>query len=198
MSFVVNKGLLKMKTISLIISLSILLLYAGNGYCDIAFVANLNGNWDLFIADNNGNNPIQLTKTGYDEKDPSWSYDKKEIIYATSDGHLNIINLETKESHQIAKTKLKTPKISPFFFPDGKEIVFAQFRLPEEGDDTDLMIYNLETKEIRRIIDQHAIQTWPVGRFGTLLDKLICRLNHEQVLGRLSNQYFKERPHILF
>ncbi len=30
--------------------------------------------------------------------------------------------------------------------------------------------------------------------FGTLLDKLICRLNLERVLGRLSNQYFKERP----
>ena len=30
--------------------------------------------------------------------------------------------------------------------------------------------------------------------FGTLLDKLICRLNLERVLGRLSNQYFKARP----
>jgi len=26
------------------------------------------------------------------------------------------------------------------------------------------------------------------------LHKLICRLNLERVLGRLSNQYFKERP----
>jgi len=34
-----------------------------------------------------------------------------------------------------------------------------------------------------------------IGRsFGTLLDKLICRLNLERVLGRLSNQYFKARP----
>ncbi len=31
------------------------------------------------------------------------------------------------------------------------------------------------------------------GSFGTFLDKLICRLNLERVLGRLSNQYFKER-----
>ena len=30
--------------------------------------------------------------------------------------------------------------------------------------------------------------------FGTFLDKLICRLNLERALGRLSNQYFKERP----
>ena len=151
-----------MKTITQIISLSIILLYAANGHSQIAFVANLNGNWDLFIADDNGNNPIQLTKTEYDEKDPSWSPDKKTIVYATSDGQLNIINLETKESHHIAKTKLKTPKISPSFSPDGKEIAFAQFRLPEEGDDTDLMLYNLETKKLSRIIDQYAIQMWPV------------------------------------
>ena len=28
----------------------------------------------------------------------------------------------------------------------------------------------------------------------SFLDKLICRLNLERVLGRLSDQYFKERP----
>ncbi|MEA3415745.1 MAG: hypothetical protein U9R02_06250 [Thermodesulfobacteriota bacterium] len=34
-----------------------------------------------------------------------------------------------------------------------------------------------------------------IGRsFGTLLDKLICQLNLERVLGRLSNQYFKASP----
>ena len=67
-----------------------------------------------------------------------------------------------RETHQIAETKLRTPKVSPSFSPDGKEISFAQFRLPEQGDDTDLMIYKMETKQIRRLIDQYAIQIWPV------------------------------------
>ena len=51
-----------MKRLSLAIVILIISLFAENGFCEIAFVANLNGNWDLFIADNNGNNPIQLTK----------------------------------------------------------------------------------------------------------------------------------------
>ena len=38
-----------------------------------------------------------------------------------------------------------------------------------------------------------SIKSWGCS-FGTFLDKLICRLNLERVLGCLSNQYFKERP----
>jgi Tol biopolymer transport system component len=51
----------------------------------MAFVANVDGNWDLFTADDNGENPVRHTNTLYDEKDPCWSSDKKRIVYATSD-----------------------------------------------------------------------------------------------------------------
>ena len=89
---------------------------------------------------------------------------KVNIVYATSDGQLNlIVDVATKGNHtRSQKQNSKHPKSHLSFSPDGKEIAFAQFRLPEEGDDTDLMIYNLETKQIRRLIDQYAIQMWPV------------------------------------
>ncbi len=151
-----------MKKFSLIIGICILLLGAGNGYGDMAFVANVDGNWDLFVADDMGKNPFQLTTTEYDEKDPCWSFDRKKIVYATSDGHFNIVDVESGEIHRVAETKLKTPKVCPCFSPDGKEIVFAQFRLPEQGDDTDLMVYYPETKGISRLLDQPAIQMWPM------------------------------------
>jgi len=111
-----------MKKFSLIIGICILLLGAGNGYGDMAFVANVDGNWDLFVADDMGKNPFQLTTTEYDEKDPCWSFDRKKIVYATSDGHLNIVDVESGEIHRVAETKLKTPKVCPCFSPDGKEI----------------------------------------------------------------------------
>lgn len=144
-----------------LITIFLLLLCYGNAYSDMAFVANVDGNWDLFIADDNGKNSVQLTNTLYDEKDPCWSSDKKKIVYATSDGHLNIVDIDSRETFQIAVGKAKTPKITPCFSPDGKEIAFAQFRPPEEGDDTDLMIYDLETKTSKRVLDQPAIQMWP-------------------------------------
>ncbi len=150
-----------MKRFCLSVSFLFFLLFPGKGHSDIAFVASMNGNWDLFITDNNGNAPIQLTNTAYDEKDPYWSPDRKSIVYATSDGQLNLIDVAKRETRQIAETKLGTPKVSPSFSPDGKEIAFAQFRLPEQGDDTDLMIYKMDTNHIRRLLDQHAIQMWP-------------------------------------
>lgn len=148
-----------MKTIPL--AVFICLLITEMAYGNMAFVANLDGNWDLFITDENGKNAIQLTRTEYDEKDPNWSFDRKKIVFSNSAGQLMIMDVEKGDAHQIAETELKTPKISPSFSPDGKQIAFARFRLPEEGDDTDLMIHNVETKENRRLIDQYAIQMWP-------------------------------------
>ncbi|MBW2645785.1 MAG: PD40 domain-containing protein, partial [Deltaproteobacteria bacterium] len=144
-----------------LITILLLLLCYGNAYSDMAFVANVDGNWDLFLADDNGKNPVRLTNTLFDEKDPCWSSGKKKIVYATSDGHLNSVDIGSRETFQIAVGKAKTPKINPCFSPDGKEIAFAQFRPPEEGDDTDLMIHDLETKTSKRVLDQPAIQMWP-------------------------------------
>jgi TolB protein len=156
----------QMKIYFVMLVLCALMFGVDNGYGDIAFLANINGNWDLFVTDDNGKNRIQLTDTAYDEKDPSWSKDRKNIVYAASDGQLNIINLQTKKIDLIAETRLKTSKISPSFSPDGRMIAFAQFRPPEQGDDTDLMSYDLETRKISRIIDQYAIQMWPVWSPG--------------------------------
>jgi Tol biopolymer transport system component len=72
----------------------------------------------------------------------------KKITYATRYGQLNIIDIETKKSHQLAETELKTPNVSPSFSPDGKKVTYAQFRLPKEWDDTDLMI--VQSKRIRQ------------------------------------------------
>lgn len=137
------------------------MFFATTGNCDIAFVASIGGNWDLFTVNDDGSNLVRLTETQYDEKTPSWSFDGKKIVYATSDGNLNLIDVQTKETHQIAVSEKKYPKITPSFSPDNKEIAFARFRAPEEGDDTDLLIYNLETKQTERVLDQYAIQMWP-------------------------------------
>ena len=131
------------------------------GLCDMAFMANLDGNWDLIRIDENGRDFERLTQTPYDEKDANWSADQKKIVFASSDGRLRIIDTETKNVKEIAGSNLKYQKISPFFSSSGQEIVFAQFRPPSEGDDTDLLIYHLKTGAIRRLLDQYSLQMWP-------------------------------------
>ena len=139
----------------------ILLMWTSIASGEIAFVANVDGNWDLFSVDVDGSGLVRLTETPYDEKNPSWSSDGTKIVYATSDGHLNIVHTVTWESQRIAVDKDHRPKITPAFSPDEKEIAYAQFRPAQEGDDTDLMIFDTETKTSRRILDQYAIQMWP-------------------------------------
>jgi len=146
----------------ILIILSLYLIYSEKVYGNIAFVANIDGNWELFYADDEGNNPIRLTNTPYDEKTPSWSHDQKQIVYVTSDGNLNVINIASKESRQIAVNQDNAPKITPSFSPEGKNIAFAQFRpfTSDIKDDTDLMLFSLETGKTRKIIEQCAIQMW--------------------------------------
>ena len=144
-----------------ILTTFLLFLSTVNAFADIAFVANVDGNWDLFTVDDEGRNPVQLTDTPYDEKDPAWSLDRKKIVYATSDGYLNLIDTVTGERHQIAIDEQNTPKVCPCFSPDGKQMAYAQFRPPGSGDDTDLMTFNFETNATSRVLDQYALQMWP-------------------------------------
>ncbi|MBW2164273.1 MAG: PD40 domain-containing protein, partial [Deltaproteobacteria bacterium] len=144
-----------------ILTTFLLFLSTVNAFADIAFVANVDGNWDLFTVDDEGRNPVRLTDTPYDEKDPTWSSDRKKIVYATTDGYLNLIDADTKEKHQIAINERNTPKVCPCFSPDGKQIAYAQFRPPGSGDDTDLMTFNFETNATSRVLDQYALQMWP-------------------------------------
>ena len=57
------------------------------------------------------------------------------------------------------------------------------------------MFFKFYIRRLTAVNDRAFTSASGVARsFGTLLDKLICRLNLERVLGRLSNQYFKARP----
>ena len=104
-----------MKKFFLAMSFLVCLLFPGKGHSDIAFVASPNGNWDLFIADNNGNSSIQLTNTAYDEKDPFWSPDKKSIVYATSDGQLNLIDVAKSETPDRRNKTENTQSVTKLF-----------------------------------------------------------------------------------
>jgi TolB protein len=142
-----------------------ILSYGGTGRAQssgakIAFTANKGGNWELFIMDEDASNVVRLTETLYDEGYPSWSPDRKKIVYSTSDGELNIINVETKESSQISVPGKEGRKSSPALSPDGKRIIFVHFK-PGGIDDTELCIYDSEVNSTGTLIDQCGGQLFP-------------------------------------
>lgn len=125
----------------------------------LAFVANVDGNWDLFTVNEDGRNLVRLTSTPFDEKTPSWSSDRKKIVYSASDGEVHIIDTTTKEQQQI-NTDDHSRKFSPALSPNGKKITFVQFRQGNR-DHTDLMLFDLETGKTRKVLDQFGPQSWP-------------------------------------
>jgi len=150
-----------MKQFFILTVFCLILSCKGYLYAQIAFVANPDDNWDLYIVSEDGSRLIRLTQTLYDEKDPSWSPDKTKIVYATSTGQLKIVNMSTKETGHIAGDTNSPPKINPAFSPSGEQIAYVQLRPASEGDDTDMMIWDLETWTLQRVLDQYTLQMWP-------------------------------------
>jgi len=126
----------------------------------IVFSANVEGNWDLFVVDEDGRNVVRLTKIPYDENTPAWSPSREEIIYASSDGELNIISVENKESRRVLVKGKEGKKVEPSFSPDGKSIIFVHLK-PGAMDDTEVCTYDLEKGSSRTVIDQCGTQYFP-------------------------------------
>ncbi|WP_155308986.1 TolB family protein [Desulfosarcina ovata] len=145
----------------IIICISVLAFAASNLFADMAFVANVDGNWELFRATDDGRNPIRITTTVHDERDPCWFPDRNKIAYSASDGGIYVANLDSGKTNLILQHDPKRPQITPSVSPDSKKIAFSQFRLPDEKDDTDLMIHYLDSERTSRLLDQPAIQIWP-------------------------------------
>lgn len=150
-----------LKRFLLLLCSGVLLFSTSSLSADIAFVANIDGNWDLFKADGDGRNPVRITRTVFDERNPCWFPDRNRIVYSASDGGICVADLQSGKIDLIVEHDAKRPQVTPCVSPDGKKIAFSQFRLPDEKDDTDLMIHNLDTKRTTRLLDQAAIQIWP-------------------------------------
>jgi len=114
----------------------------------------------LLNTDEDGANLTRLTSTPYDEKDPSWSSDRQKIVYATSDGQLNIIDVNTKEHQQLDIQDKSSAKTSPSFSPDGKKIAFVEV-VSGGTDDTDIMMFSLGKKAGKVFLNQYGPQFQP-------------------------------------
>jgi len=50
----------------------------------LAFVSNLDGNWEIYVMRSDGSSLIRLTRDAADDTDPSWSPDGKRIIFSSN------------------------------------------------------------------------------------------------------------------
>ena len=128
----------------------------------IAWFSDASGEYRLVMADQDGNNPQEITlpnATFYFK--PEWSNDGKFIAYTDTDYNIWILNLETKKAVKADTDRYAHPErsMNPVWSPDSKWIAYAK---QKESHFKAIFVYNIETNEKFQITDGLADAISPV------------------------------------
>jgi TolB protein len=149
----------------------------------LAFTSKRDGDLDIYTMDADGRNVRRLTyELGYDGG-PFWSYDGKQIVYRAYHPQTekekadylallkqNLIRPTTLEiwvmnadgSHKRQVTHLNAASFAPYFFPDGKRIIFASNYADPKGRDFDLYMINVDGTGFERITYNPTFDGFPM------------------------------------
>jgi TolB protein len=115
---------------------------------------------DIFRADPDGENLVNLTNSkGYDAEG-SFSTDGKQIVFCSNrDGHLNlyVMDADGKNVRQLTRTK-DCYNGGPFFSPDGKRVIFRSDR--KEKDRLQLYVINADGTGEKALTDNDKWVYW--------------------------------------
>ncbi|HKS29784.1 MAG TPA: hypothetical protein VJS44_18315 [Pyrinomonadaceae bacterium] len=125
----------------------------------VAFVANLKGNWDLFVMNSDGTELTQLTDTFLDERAPAISPNGGQVAYATSDGTLWVMLLATKAANRLP---LPAGRYGyPAWLSDGSGIVYTSYTFAPGNEDADFFVYSFVDQTQRPFLIQTGPQDYP-------------------------------------
>ncbi|HJP82844.1 MAG TPA: hypothetical protein VJ835_04995 [Fimbriimonadaceae bacterium] len=149
----------------------------------MTFTANVNGDLEIFRANMDGSNRMQLTsEEGYDGG-PFVSWDSKKIVYrrdllendqARQDFHsllkenlvrptkLEIWIMDADGSHKRQVTNLGCASFAPFVHPDGKRIIFSTNYGDPKGREFDLWMINVDGTGLERITKSPEFDGFPM------------------------------------
>jgi len=149
----------------------------------LVFTSMRDGDLDIYTMDADGKNVRRLTnELGYDGG-PFWSYDGKQIVYRANHPQTdqekadytellkqNLIRPTTLEiwvmnadgSNKRQVTSNGKANFGPYFFPDGKRIIFASNMHDPRGRDFDLYKINTDGTGLERITFSEAFDGFPM------------------------------------
>jgi len=149
----------------------------------LVFTSKRDGDLDIYTMDANGKNVKRLTnELGYDGG-PFWSYDGKQIVYRAYHPQTdkekadyiallkqNLIHPTTLEimvmnadgSNKRQVTHLNKASFAPFFFPDGKRIIFSSNVADPKGRDFDLYVIKVDGTGLERITYNDTFDGFPM------------------------------------
>lgn len=149
----------------------------------LVFTSLRSGDLDIYTMDANGHNVRQLTnELGYDGG-PFWSYDGKQIVYRAYHPQTEkekadyqsllkqnlirpttleiwIMNADGSGKHQV--THNGKANFGPYFFPDGKRVIFASNMDDPRGRNFDLYSINVDGSGLERITYNDTFDGFPM------------------------------------
>ena len=125
----------------------------------IAFVANPNGNWELFLMNGDGTQLTQLTNTALDERTPAISPNGEQIAYSTSDGAVWTMTIATKTAVQISLPPGRYGY--PAWLNDGSGIVYTSYTFAPGNEDADFLVHSFTAQKQQTFLTQTGPQDYP-------------------------------------
>ncbi len=149
----------------------------------IVFTSIREGDIDLYSMDLDGGNVVRLTdEPGYDGG-AFYSYDGTKIVYRASrpktdeelkqfrelvqnglvrPSNLEIYVMDPDGSNKVQVTNNGAANFAPFFFPDGKRIVFCSNLENPRGRNFDLYVINIDGTGLERITYNETFDGFPM------------------------------------
>jgi len=149
----------------------------------LVFTSKRDGDLDIYTMDANGKNVKRLTnEVGYDGG-PFWSYDGEQIVYRayhpSTDKEkfdylallkqnlirpttLEIMVMNADGSNKRQVTHLNKASFAPYFFPDGKRIIFSSNNADPKGRDFDLYLIKSDGTGMERITYNDTFDGFPM------------------------------------
>jgi TolB protein len=149
----------------------------------LVFTSMRDGDLDIYTMDSNGKHVRRLTdELGYDGG-PFWSYDGKQIVYRAhhpktekdkadyqsllkqnlirpTSLEIWVMNADGSSKRQV--THNGKANFAPYFFPDGKRIIFASNMFDPKGRDFDLYKINVDGSGLERITFNETFDGFPM------------------------------------
>ncbi|MCC7450531.1 MAG: PD40 domain-containing protein [Anaerolineae bacterium] len=101
---------------------------AATGRQKLLFTSSRDGNEEIYVVNSDGSQPINLTKNRADDAFPSWSPDRKQIVFVSDrakNGGYDIYVMNADGTKVVNLTKKPGQYSNPHWSPDGKQIAYS-------------------------------------------------------------------------